>query len=89
MGELDDIKGLGGDDLKKIQSYIDKAYAKGKSDGSKDDNKSYGGDNSNLDTKTEYVQDATNLTQTGAAMTTVLNDFKNAANPGNFQGANY
>jgi len=89
MGELDDIKGLGGDDLKKIQSYIDKAYAKGKSDGSKDDNKSYGGDNSNLDTKTEYVQDATNLTQTGAAMTTVLNDFKDAANPGNFQGANY
>ena len=35
MGELDNIKGLSSDDLKKIQGYIDNAYSNGKSDGTK------------------------------------------------------
>ena len=88
MGDLDGIS-LSGDDKKLIQKLLDAEYNKGVSDGSKEDKKYGGGENSDLKTNTSYVQDATNLTQTGAAMTTVLNDFKDAADPTNFSGANY
>jgi|694.fasta_scaffold01102_14 hypothetical protein len=88
MGELDNIKGLSSDDLKKIQGYIDNAYSKGKSDGTKT-SKSYGGGEGDLDVEKTYVNNTTDLSNSADTFAGILKDFKDAADPTNFKGADY
>lgn len=88
MAGLEDIKGLSKDDLNKIQGFIDAAYSKGKSEGAKTTRTSKV--TSDLGTDTQYISDFNvSLTETGGALTQILTDYKEAADPTNFSGADY
>ena len=89
MGDLDDIKGLSGDDLKKIQKYIDNAYSRGKSDASKTSNDSdgdYGSSTIGLDAANAK---ATTLTGIFSDAATAGAEMFKALNPTDFSGSDY
>jgi hypothetical protein len=86
MAGLDDITGLSKDDLKKIQGYIDDAFNKGKSEGSKTkDRETY---DSGFDAKTakNFGEALKNpLAEMGAAVEGMVTSL----DPTNFEGADY
>jgi hypothetical protein len=92
MGDLDDITGLSGDVKKQLQKLLDSKYNEGKSDGSKSSKSDYRSNLSegNLSTSKQYISDFNvDLSETGTALTGILTDFKDAADPTNFSGADF
>jgi hypothetical protein len=87
MGDLDDIKGLSGDDLKKIQKYVNDAYSRGKSDASKSN---AGDDLSELETNIGLTKaKATGLSGIFDDATNAIVQMGKALNPADFSGADY
>ena len=87
MGDLDDIKGLSGDDLKKIQKYVNDAYSRGKSDASKSN---AGDDLSELETNIGSTKaKATGLSGIFDDATNAIVQMGKALNPADFSGADY
>jgi len=89
MGELDDFKGLSAEQFKKLEKIVSNARNEGKSEGEKSTKKS-SVTSDNLGAEDTYITEVTgSLTENGVALTQVLKDFQNAADPTNFTGANY
>ena len=79
-----------------IEKYLDQrdknAFDQGKSEGSKSSKSEYKSSLSegDLNTSKQYISDFNvDLSETGTALTGVLNDFATAANPSNFSGADF
>jgi hypothetical protein len=88
MGKIDFKTASDEEIAKYLKEQSEKAFNLGKAEGSTDEKKSNlsGGD---LSTDKSYITDITNLTKTGVALGGVLKDFKDAANPANFEGADF